>query len=432
MPETQKTEKLHLRSEEVQEILTNPPSWIVRWGITMIFILVIVFIALLFLIKYPDFVSAKVLITTKNPTEKVVARSSGQIEHFFVQNGELVVKNKELAVIKTIAKYEDLTTLNNIIDTILMAGDRLHFPIHMTSSLVLGDIEPAYLDFEKSYLEFRLLTQLYPYENELIGNKMSLEEIKKQLSEQLSQKRILEKELELKRTEFDRYTTLFQKGVISQQEFESKELDYLQIQKNVNTTTISISQMRDALSSANQNLRATFINKELEHARVKKNLLQSFHALKKAISDWKYNYVLSSSINGVISFNEFWGVNQEVAAGEVIFDILPEEKEDFVGKLTIASQNAGKINIEQKVLVKLDNFPYQQYGMLIGKVRSISISPDSNGNYIVYVSFDKGTTTSYNQTIDYKQEMLGTAEIITEDLSLAERLFFKFKDLFKY
>ncbi len=424
--------KLNLRSEEVQEILGTPPSWIVRWGITLVFAFVCILIALSFIINYPDFVSAKVLITTKNPTEKVVARSSGQIESFFVKNGDSVTKGEELAVIKNISNYGDLSLLMQIVDTINLVENGFQFPMETTSALTLGDIESSYLEFEKSYLEFTLLKELFPYESRLSGNKISLEEVRSQLSEQMEQKKILEEELNLKQIEYDRYKVLFQKGVISQQEFESKGLDFLQAKKNMNSTVISISQMREALSSANQDLRATYINKELEHARTRKNLLHSFNALKKAINDWRYQYVLSASIDGVVSFNEFWGTNQQVTEGDVVFTILPKKKSDFVGRLTIASQNAGKINVGQKVLIKLDNFPYQQFGMLIGIVENISISPDTQGNYVVYISLKDGMKTSYNQKIDFKQEMLGTAEIITEDLSLAERLFYKVKNLFSY
>ncbi|HMR15056.1 MAG TPA: HlyD family secretion protein, partial [Mariniflexile sp.] len=88
--------------------------------------------------------------------------------------------------------------------------------------------------------------------------------------------------------------------------------------------------------------------------------------------------------------------------------------------------------VGQKVFIKLDNYPYQQYGMLIGKVTNFSISPDKDGNYTVFISLPQGTTTSYNKTFKFSQELLGNAEIITEDLSVAERMFYKFKDLFSY
>ncbi len=195
---------------------------------------------------------------------------------------------------------------------------------------------------------------------------------------------------------------------------------------------ISISQMREAIASAGQTLKTTKINKQEDDTRFLRDLSQSFNALKKSVKEWEYTYVLSSSIEGVVGFQEFWGENQFINSGEVVFSILPSDTSTLVGKLVLPSQNAGKVVPGQKVLVKLDNFPYQQYGMLVGEVENISISPNKEGNYFVYISLPRGTTTSYDRELPFEQELLGNAEIITENLSVAERIFYKFKDLFKY
>ena len=432
MPKSSQKEKLDLRSEEVQEILTKPPVWIVRWGITLIFVFTLIIIALSFIIEYPDFVAAKVLITTEKPTEKIIARYNGQIDKIFIQDRDTVAIKQPLAVIENSAEFDDVYYLKSIIDTLNFNLKDFSFPIQQSTYLVLGDVENAYANFEKSYVDYSLLKSLEPYTNRLDGNKESLVEIKTRLIDQINQKRLLEQEYKLKQTDFNRYKHLFEKGVVSQQEYESKELEFIQMQKNINDMAISISQMREAISSANQQLKTTYINREEDNTRLLRNLSQSFNALKKAIRDWENNYVLSSSIEGIASFQEYWGVNQYVNNGDVIFSILPTETSNLVGKLTIPSQNAGKVTTGQKVLVKLDNFPYQQYGMLVGKVKNISISPDKQGNYTIYISLPKGTQTSYNVDIGFEQEMLGNAEIITEDLSVAERIFFSFKDLFKY
>ena len=107
------TDNLNLRSEEVQEIITRPPAWLIRWGITLVFVLTCLIITLSFLIKYPDFVQAKVLVTTREPTERVLARTSGQIEKLFVENGELVSSGQPLAGIKSTANLEDILILKD-------------------------------------------------------------------------------------------------------------------------------------------------------------------------------------------------------------------------------------------------------------------------------------------------------------------------------
>lgn len=432
MPENNPTEELNLRSEEVQEILSNPPAWIIRWGITLIFVFTCLILILSFIIKYPDFVSAKVLVTTKSPTEKIVARYSGRLEHLTINNRDTVRTGRQLAIIENTADFYDVFSLKNIVDTLSFTAEHFEFPLEKTSNLSLGDIEPAYINFEKSYVDYFLLRDLDPYSNQLWGNEQSLNEIRLRLVDQIKQKDLLEKEYALEQSDFKRHQQLFEKGVISQQEFENKEGELLQMQKNISAMAISISQMREAISSANQTLKNTHINERQDHALFLKNLSQAYNTLKKTIRDWEYNYVISSSIDGVVSFQEFWGINQHVSTGDVVFSILPLDISNLMGKLTISSQNAGKVAMGQKVLVKLDNYPYQQYGMLVGRVESISVSPNVQGNYVVYIDLPDGVTTSYNQNLSFRQELLGNAEIITEDLSIAQRMFYKFRDIFKY
>lgn len=432
MPEKENPEHIDIRSEEVQEILTNPPTWIVRWGITLIFLFTCIIIVLSFIIRYPDFVSAKVIVTTKRPAEKLVARYSGQIDTIFIENRDAVEPNQILAILRNTAKYEDVYFLKSIIDTLDFKLKNFSFPIELIVDLSLGDIETAYIDFEKSYVEYFLLKDLEPYTYKLESSAQSLTEIKTQLVSQIRQKRLLEREQKLAKTDFERHKQLFDKGVISQKEYEVKELEFIQMQKNISAMAISISQMREAISSANETLKSTQVNEREESIRFLRNLAQSYNGLKKAIRDWEHSYALISSIDGIVSFQEFWGINQNVSTGDVVFSVLPKNTSILVGKSTIASQNAGKVAVGQKVLVKLDNYPYQQYGMLVGIVENISVSPDTNGNYFVYISLPDGTKTSYGQNLEFNQELLGSAEIITEDLNIAERLFYKFREVFKY
>ncbi len=432
MPDSVSTNKLELRSEEVQEILTTPPIWIVRWGITIIFLFTIIISILAFVIKYPDFVTSKVIVTTKEPTQAVIAKNSGQLDKVLVSNRDTVSQGQKLAVIENLAKMEDVYFLKTITDTLKFNKNNFEFPIETTSNLSLGDLQNVYINFEKSYIDYFLLRNLNPYSNKIYSNQQSITEIKVRLIDQIKQKQLLEEEYVLARTDIERYQQLLKKGVISQQEYDIKKREFIQIQKSLSTMAISISQMRQATNLANQNLRETKIGQMEDDTRLLKNLVLTYSALKKGIHDWEYNYVLTSSINGVISFREFWGTNQFVSANQIIYNIMPLDKSQLVGKLVLPSQNAGKVTIDQKVLVKLDNYPYQQYGMLVGNVESISVSPDSEGNYFVYISLPQGTKTSYGKNLGFDQELLGNAEIITEDLSVAERIFYKLKDLFKY
>lgn len=434
MPNSYSTiDNIQLRSEEVQEIITTPPSWLIRWGITLVFIITCSVILLSFLIRYPDFISAKVMVTTLEPTERVMARTSGQIEKVLVTNGEIVVAGQRLAGFKSTAKLESVLFLKEVLDSVPFGrANGFEFPIDLMTSLELGEIELAYVDFERSYAENKLLLTLQPFLGQLEGQRLSLLEVHERLKSQHAQKELLERKVALVQIDFDRNKTLYEEGVIAAIDFEGKEMVYLQIQEQVNNMAVSISQLQEALVNADQTFRSTRISKEQEETRALISLVQSYHGLKRAVREWEQQYVLSSSTGGIVSFQGVWAANQFVNAGEHVFSVFPENRVDLVGKLMIPSQNAGRIEIGQRVLIKLDNFPFQQFGTLGGIVKSVSISPDEEGNYVVYTSLPQGTQSSYGKKITLNQELLGTAEIITEDLSVAERLFFKFKSILEY
>ena len=158
-----------------------------------------------------------------------------------------------------------------------------------------------------------------------------------------------------------------------------------------------------------------------------KEMIQSYQRLKRSIQEWEYSYLMKSSINGIVSFQKVWGSNQQVNSGELIFTVLPDNKSQLIGAMKINSQNAGKVSVGQKVMIKLDNYPFQEFGALIGRISSIAVSPDEEFNYFVYATLPQGTMTSFNKEIPFNQELLGNAEIITEELSVANRLFFSLR-----
>jgi hypothetical protein len=82
------------------------------------------------------------------------------------------------------------------------------------------------------------------------------------------------------------------------------------------------------------------------------------------------------------------------------------------------------------VNLKLDDFPDYEFGVIRGRVDHISNISDDKGTYIVDVIIPKELKTSYNKHIEFKQEMQGSADIITEDLRLLERFFYQFRNLY--
>ena len=426
MPEKK---ELELRSEEVQEILTRMPNWMIRWGnVVILFILVIAFLVA-WMIRYPDIIATQIVITTNVPPQKLITKTTGKIEALLVKDRVLISKNTPLAVIENAANYKDVFLLKSIVDSI--AIDKSNFPFKLISAAQLGDIEIAYAMFQKEYSANELNLKLQPYKVDGAAHSVEAIQLKERLNLLESQKSINQSELELDKKDLDRYQTLFNKGIVSAQELEKHNLTHLQAEKNYKNLLSSISSLKSSLNELNRSTKVTQINENKENINLDRNVLQAFYQLKKAIKDWELNYVLRSSIDGKVTFLQIWTENQTVTAGDNVFTIIPINESGYIGKVKAPAQNSGKIKVGQEVNIRLSNYPDREFGILKGKIKTISLTPDKEGNLLIDVALPNGIETSYKKKIVFQQEMSGSADIVTEDLRLLERILYQFRDIFK-
>jgi HlyD family secretion protein len=93
--------------------------------------------------------------------------------------------------------------------------------------------------------------------------------------------------------------------------------------------------------------------------------------------------------------------------------------------LTIPQDNSGKIKIGQRVLIKFQSYPFEEYGMVEGKISSLpQLSTQDNKLFFAFVELPNGLKTNHNKQLTYNYGMTASAEIITEDLRLIERIFY--------
>ncbi|RLJ33463.1 HlyD family secretion protein [Chryseobacterium sp. 7] len=420
---------LKIYSEEVRDILTDPPKTILKWGNTILLSFIIILLLISWFVKFPDIVSSQIIITTETPPQKLVAKNSGKIDAILVRDKEAVSKNTPLAVLENSASYKDVFLLKSIVDTINL--DKSNFPFEKLKSSQLGDVESAFSSFQKEYITNQLNTNFKPYRVENNAQSYEAIQLKERLSLLESQKSINESELKLKHSDLTRSELLYKEGVISMQEIEKQRVLFLQDQKNYKNVLSNISQLRSSINELNKNNKVTIINESKENINLERNVLQSFYQLKKSIKDWELNYVLRSAINGRVNFLQLWSVNQSINIGDNVFSIIPIGGNQYIGKVKAPAQNFGKVKVGQTVNIKLANYPDQEFGILEGVIDNISLTPDKDGNLLLDVSLPKGLQTSYKKRIAFQQEMNGRADIITDDLRLLERLLYQFRSIFK-
>lgn len=417
-------------SKEFSQLISKPPSWTTKYGTTSVVIISIIFIALSAFISYNDIIESRILLTTKEPTVKIKSRINGELANIYVKHSDTVISEQILAELKNEAKLSDVLLISDKLNDLKEFKEftidslSLIFP----TNLRLGMIQESYNSFYTNYQDFLINDSLKPkeYETNLITNQISQKKLL--LDNQRNELFQFGELLNISASQLQRQKTLFAKGVISESELEQSKSEHFTQQKSFRETKAKINQTKIELTALENKMMNSSVDTFKQNENTLEVLKQSVQNLKNKIETWEEKYILKSRTNGIVSFYDSYEKFQSVSIGERIFTIFPKMNSGIIGTLKIPVFNSGKVKKGQRVIIKLDNYPHYQYGSFEGKVLALSSSPESN-TYTVFVD-SIFLESSYNEKIIFNQEMLGNAEIVTEELSLLERALYSLRKVF--
>jgi len=427
-----KMDLLDERSDLVKEILGKAPNWVIRSGISVVLVIVTLMILGAAFISYNDIIPAQITVTSKNPPVYLKANTAGRLTHIFVVAGQKVNMDEVLAEIENTANLEDVLYLKDKI-TNFRAGIqtldclRIEYPPYLD----LGSIQLSYGEFLTQYQNYILFNSLAPSEKESAMISKQLGEQRGYLSMQQRQLEIFKEDLELSRNSYERNLKLYEKEVISRAEFESASRDYLTDKQKYEGFMTGMANTQIAIANFNNLLtKSTIQGTEFENS-YKQQLEKAYQTLNNELLLWEQRFLLKSPISGKVTVFDIWNQYQNVIVGETLFTIVPNDLEEIIGRVTLPIRNSGKVKEGQKVIIKLANYPFEEWGGLEGEIQNISEVPKQGEEafYTLYIKLN-GLTTSYGKQIDFKQEMQGTAEIVVEELTILQRIFYQLRKFF--
>lgn len=423
--------EIEIRSDEVQEILSSVPSWMIRWGITLIFGIMMICIVLAYFIKYPDVIKGTISLTTVTPPSKLVSKTSGEIEGLFVKDNQYVKAGGVLARIKNPLTKEAVDFLENIVLEVQLGFQNdFKSPIEFANNqTVFGGVQSEYNELVNAVNEYRFSLNTDQYEK----RKQNLE---KQISnyrrlDEINQRQFKYAEESYVRAE-DKYNAnkdLYAKNVISKADFFDQEAAFTQaknelenLRKNNLQNTITLTDYERQLNE----LEIDFLTKKMNISQTIETRLNN---IRNEINNWQAVYLITAPMDGRVNYLMRISENQFVEAGKQLFAIIPDGVDQYVGYIEVDKLGYGKVEVGQQVKIRLDNFPSVEYGQLKGAVQSISAIPNED-KYLIKVGLTNGLMSTYNKKLIYSPEMTGQADIVTEDLRIVERIFNQFRKLF--
>lgn len=436
MEEEGKHKEIELRSEEVQEVMNRVPSWILRCGLTVLLCIILVLLIGSYWFKYPDVIVAEVTVSMQEPPAYVVARSSGRLEKLYVANGQTVEKETNLGVIENPAEVSDMVALRSRLQEweeqgyTLSTGKKL-FDVSGSVRQNLGEVQAAYANFVSALTEASRISEMKYYTQKLLSQEKMLASQKKYYEQVRKQYLLAEREHSLARSAYVRDSTLYHRQAMIITEFEQSGSKYLQSLQAKESAHMAMTQVAMQIEQSNEvllDLRKQALEEEQSQTV---NLKNAVEQLVAQLHSWEQRYMLKSPVGGKVTFQRVWSANQNVEAGETVFVVAPQEGSTSIGKALLPLQGSGKVKAGQRVNIRLNNYPDQEFGYIRGEVTSVSPLPTAEGMYVVDIAFPDGLKTNYGKVLPLTREMKGNADIITDDLRLLERLIMPIKKIWE-
>jgi len=421
-------EYVELRSEDVQEILGTPPGWLVRWGTTVVLFGCLMMLLAAWFVRYPDVVDAKVVMTTANPPVDVVARANGRIAMFFVEDKAKVAANQPLALLQSTASYQNIKTLDSLLDIwqpLAVEGFR---QVEAPDGLKLGELQSDYADFSNNLeiYKFGRTNKTATTNSNLGAINLQIKQLDQSISFDRKAMSRVQDQLGPAEEIYKKQKELYDQGITSRVDFEKERTKLAELERQNDQYEDNIIRKQNEIISLRRSMSDVSFNREESESNTGTRLRSSLNTLRSSLDKWKQNYIISAPIDGFVSKSAtFYSAQMFVSQGDLVLTVVPAENGNIVGRLLLPVAGSGKVKQGQRVIIKLESYPYHEFGALKGVVVSKSLVPKDD-QYAILVGIPRSKTgnltSTYNKEIPFEQQLQGRAEIITEDKGLLERI----------
>jgi multidrug resistance efflux pump len=415
--------------------LGKPPGWGLYWGNTVVFALLTASLLGAWLFRYPDVVEAPVRLSTLAPPARIAPAQAGPLTRLLAREGDTVVAGQTLAIMGNPAQLDDVLALG-----VWLAGHpEPATPLEALSWQLpdrwqLGELQARYAALQSSLAELQ-----YWIGRQIDGNRMRqlqkqyprLQEMAQTLDAQLQ---LAGRESEIADSTYRRISELYQRGAATRTELDNAATLQLQARQQTQRLRNQIDDNRLAIERLG--LEQIQLGEGLSD-QAQRNWLSvrnELRQLRAELAGWEQRYLLRAPIAGKATWLRPLQPHDFLAAGEPILAVTPiETNAPIAAQGVLPAASAGKVTLGAQVRIRLDAFPYREFGALTAQVSDIALAgandSQNNINYRLQLELPQQMTSTYGRKLAFRQDMSGVARIVTAERSLLERLFDRLRDL---
>lgn len=409
---------------ELQALLGKPPGRLLHYGITIVGIGVCVLIAVGWLVKYPDVVPARIQLRTQVPPIEVYAESAGKLREFRVKDNVQVEEGDIIAVLDDPANWEDVEAIDNFLNALegdLYSRSKLN-DLEVPRNLELGDLQNIYAAFIKRYDEhlfFLRNNNSFKRVENLEVQIEKLSDLEKSLQERQG---TLSDVVEVSEEEYQRMQQLLSLGDASKSQVAEAKAKYLQTRQDLETLNENL--LNNKLLMERTRMQILEINQSYTNDRSAGvlSINEEVQRMQAAIDRWQQAFLIHAPVSGRVSLSRFRTPQQYINQNELLLTLVPSSATSVIGEGYLPARGSGKVEVGMSANIRLNAYPYREFGSVQGQVQNISLVPQAEG-FQVYFQVPDPLVTSYGDTIPFQQGMQATANIVTEERRLLARVF---------
>lgn len=417
--------EVELRSEAYNDVISAPPSLIIRSGGIMAAISTVVLISLTAALPYNDQAAAVAAITTQNGPISAIAETNGYL-HLYVQDGDWVEPGARLAVISGAADYDDVVRIQQWLTLVKDAraqGNAAHPPILQNANL--GSAQHSYVALlaalagvDRVTKDQSAQTRISYLENE----RQTWHDMTRLLASQIDRR---EASLSLTTNQVAALTPLIQKKRITQTRFDQAQQANIEATFALESANMELMTARTRVADLSRQIEMVAVERSQEMVTATDTLDRAIVALEADLAHWDTIHVIRAKTAGYARLFEVRAQNQRVAAGDEILSIDPGTG-TYQAVAYIPARGLAKVHPGQTAYVALDSHNSMEFGKLVGEVSDISTTT-REGKRRVTINLPKSLETTHGHEIEFRQNMGGQLEVITEPLSLMQRIFYQIR-----
>ena len=393
----------------LSEIEESPVSPLGRFTFWTVVSLIIITILWLIIGKIDIVITARGIVIPDGEAKIIQPLETGVIKEILVKEGDFVRKDQLLVLIDTMTTDAQLKTVKENLETSKEEAKRLE----------AQGLEQKFNS--KDEAQKNLYNESLKALNSLIGAKnQEIKQIERQIDSNLAQKRDYENQLQ---SSIDREKRLENvKDIVAYNDVKEAQDRTIALRESVNRTEAEIKRLqaqKRQIQNEIAQLKADFKAQKLENLTETNKRIKELEASKEQIEFSNINQKITAPVDGYVDKLMVHTIGGVVTPAQELIALTPADIPLLI-KATVLNKDIGFIKPDMPVSIKIDTYDFQKYGLLHGKVKSISQNSIENEElgpvYEIYITLDKNTLI-----IDGKEQKISTGMTLNAEIEIGKR-----------